>query len=275
MDFKAVVLDLDGVIYRGNAVIPGSADAIADLQRAGKKVRFLTNNATKTSEEYSEKLFRMGIKAEPSHILTSGIATAIYIRKSLGFHKAYVVGSRSLRSEMAEEGVRLTEWDDAEVVVTSLDQEFTYQKLFDAMKAVRRGCPLVATNMDPVVPDENGFVPGAGSITSAVEVASGATATYVGKPSSLILQIAGTTWGLDKASTCIVGDRLDTDMAAGNSFGWRPILVLSGSTGPSDLLIKMPDLSKPSATYQDLAEFVSAELGTGQVQRKKAVTDQR
>ncbi|HYA22301.1 MAG TPA: HAD-IIA family hydrolase [Thermoproteota archaeon] len=269
MNFKAVVLDLDGVIYRGNTVIPGSAEAVADLQQAGKKVRFLTNNATKTSEEYSEKLSHMDINAEPSHILTSGIATAMYIRKTLGLQLAYVVGSGSLRSEMTKEGVRLTDWDSAEVVVTSLDPEFTYQKLFSAMKAVRRGCPLVATNMDPVVPDENGFVPGAGSITSAVEVASGATATYIGKPSSLILQIAETTWGLDRASTCIVGDRLDTDMVAGNSFGWRPILVLSGSTGPSDLLVGLPDSSKPSATYQNLREFVSTELEARQVDKRK------
>lgn len=267
MNSEAVVLDLDGVIYRGSTVIPGSAEAVTDLQEAGRKVRFLTNNATKTSEEYSEKLSRMGIRAEPAHILTSGMATAIYIRKTLGMRKAYVVGGRSLKSEMTREGVSLTEWDDAEVVVTSLDQEFTYQKLYDAMKAVRRSCPLVATNMDPVVPDENGFVPGAGSITSAVEVASGVTATYVGKPSSLILQIAETTWGLDRASTCIVGDRLDTDMVAGNSFGWRPILVLSGSTGPSDLRVEMPSSCKPSAMYQNLREFVSIELGAQQAEK--------
>lgn len=266
----AVVLDMDGVIYRGGTVIPGSVEAIAELREAGKRVRFLTNNATKTSEEYSEKLSRMGISAEPAHILTSGIATAIYIRKTLRKHKAYVVGSRSLRSEMTREGVGLTEWNDAEVVVTSLDQEFTYQKLYDAMKAVRRGCPLIATNMDPVVPDENGFVPGAGSITSAVEVASGATATYVGKPSSLILQIAETTWGLGRASTCIVGDRLDTDVAAGNSFGWRPILVLSGSTGPSDVRDDLPESYRPYATYRNLREFVSAELGARQAEKGSA-----
>jgi HAD superfamily hydrolase (TIGR01450 family) len=267
MNLDAVVLDLDGVIYRGGTVIPGSAKAVAELQEAGKKVRFLTNNATKTSEEYSEKLYHMGIRAERAHILTSGMATAIYIRKTLGMHRAYVVGGMSLRSEMTKEGVGIAEWDDAEVVVTSLDQEFTYQKLCDAMKAVRRGCPLVATNMDPVVPDENGFVAGAGSITSAVEVASGVTATCVGKPSSLMLQIAEATWGLEKTSTCIVGDRLDTDMVAGNTFGWKPILVLSGSTGPSDLRAEMPNSYKPSATYQNLREFVSVELGAQQTEK--------
>lgn len=260
MNWDSVVLDMDGVIYRGKAPIPGSVEAIHKLREAGRKVRFLTNNATKSSEEYSEKLSGMDIDADPAHILTSGIATAIHVRKAMGKNKAYVVGSRSLALEMAREGVELVGWADAEVVVVSLDQEFSYQKLYDAMRAVRRGCPLVSTNRDPVVPDEQGFVPGAGSITSAVETASGVSALNIGKPSTLILQIAERTWGLKRDSTCIVGDRLDTDMAAGNSFGWRPVLVLSGSTRPSDISQGLPNAYRPSATYRDLQEFVSNEL---------------
>jgi len=261
MNWNAVVLDLDGVIYRGGTVVPGSADAVRRMREAGRKVRFLTNNATRTSEGYAEKLRGMGIPTEPAEVLTSGMAAAFHIRKAMDLSRVFVVGSRSLKTEMTRAGIELVDWDEAEVVVSSLDQEFTYQKLYDAMRAVRKGCPLLSTNRDPVVPDEKGFVPGAGSITVAIETAADVKAINVGKPSSIILQVAEATWGLEREHTCIVGDRLDTDMVAGNSFGWRPVLVLSGSTKASDLKGDLPPVYLPAVAYRDLSDFVSAELG--------------
>ena len=260
MGWRTAVLDMDGVVYRGERPIQGSPEAIDRMRKAGKTVKFLTNNATRTCEEYSEKLERMGIPTRPSDVLTSGIATAIYIAKTMGKRRVHVVGSPSLAVELTREGLELVESERAEVVVTSLDFQFSYQKLYDAMRAIRRGCPLISTNKDPVVPGEDGFVPGAGSITSAVEVASGVTAINVGKPSTIILSVAERAWDLERSATCIVGDRLDTDVAAGNSFGWRSILVLTGSTGESDLRARLPDSHRPSAIYRDLYDFASAEL---------------
>lgn len=260
MNWKAAIVDLDGVVYRGEDPIQGSQEAIERMRRAGKTVRFLTNNATKTREEYSEKLSRMGIPTQPDEVLTSGMATGIYITKTMKKKRVYAIGSVSLSIELAREGLELVEWQRAEVVVTSLDQQFSYQKLYDAMRAVRNGCPLVSTNKDPTVPDEGGFVPGAGAIASAVEVASGVSSLLVGKPSTIILGVAEGSWGLEKNATLMVGDRLDTDIAAGNSFGWRPILVLTGSTAMSELNKELPPLQRPSAVYRNLYQFASAEL---------------
>ena len=260
MNWEAAVLDLDGVIYTGESPVQGSPEAIERMRKAGKAVRFLTNNATRTREEYSEKLSRMGIPTQPSEVLTSGVATAIHISKTMGKARVYAIGSPSLTTELAREGLELVEWQRAEVVVTSLDQQFSYQKLYDAMRGVRNGCPLVSTNKDPTVPDENGPVPGAGAIASAVEVASGTSSILIGKPSTIILSVAERAWGLKKESTLIVGDRLDIDIAAGNSFGWRPILVLSGSTSEVELNGELPPLHRPSAAYRNLYQFASAEL---------------
>jgi len=260
MPIEFVVADLDGVVYRGRTPISGSAEAIDIMRQSGKKVRFLTNNATSTAEEYSKKLNEMGIEVGPEEILTSGIATAIYIRRFMKKDRAYVVGSKSLAKEMEKFGVDLVNWDVAEVVVVSLDQEFTYDKLHNAARSVTQGCPLIATNRDPTVPTEDGFVPGAGSIVAAVEVASSVSAMTVGKPSAYSLQIAEEIWSLNRGSTCIVGDRLDTDIAAGNSFGWRSVLVFSGSTKPSELNRDLPRLNQPSAAYRDLRDFVAKEI---------------
>jgi len=260
MDWKAAVLDLDGVVYRGEDPVQGSSEAIERMREAGRSIRFLTNNATRTREEYSEKLSRMGIPTRPDEVLTSGVATAIYISRTMKKGRVYAIGSASLGIELAREGLELVEWKRAEVVVVSLDRQFSYQKLYDAMRAVRNGCPLVSTNKDPTMPDEDGAVPGAGAIASAVEVASGVSSTLVGKPSTIVLSVAERTWGLERNATLIVGDRLDTDIAAGNSFGWRPILVLSGSTPESELERELPALLRPSAAYRNLYQFSSAEL---------------
>jgi len=259
MRCNLIIADLDGVVYRGESPIAGAADAVEMIRRSGGKIAFLTNNASSTAAEYSDKLSNMGIEVSPGHILTSGIVAATYVHRTMGKSKAYLVGSEALAREMRREGIEVVSSDEAEVVVASFDREFTYHKLHEAMRAVRRGCPLIATNKDPTVPSESGFVPGAGSIVSAIEVASGVTALTVGKPSTHTKDVVEAKWGA-AGRVCIVGDRLDTDIAAGNLYGWRSILVLSGSTGPSDLTGDLPEQHRPSAVYDNLYEFSMKEV---------------
>lgn len=252
-----VLLDLDGVIYRGDSPIKGSVDAIESLNRNHYGVRFLTNNATRTSSEYAVKLKRMGIHVKEDEILTSGRATSLYLRKKFGRLRIYPVGGAALESELIKGGHEISDWDDSDAVVVCLDFNFDYRKLTNASNAIRRGALFIATNKDPTVPIENGYLPGAGSIVSAIEVSSGRNAICVGKPSPEILSIASEIWGLDFKDTVIVGDRIDTDVVLGRRAGLTSVLVLTGAMPSWDPSMAKSPEEIPHMVFKDLKEFAA------------------
>ena len=232
-DFRAFVFDLDGCIYRGSVPIPGAADTIVRLRKLGKKILFLTNNATRTPEQYVEKLKGMKIDTDVDDVLTSATATAIFLRKKYGKVKVFPVGGQGLIQELEKAGhtmVGAHEIEEAEFVVACLDPMFTYEKLDLACQAILSGAKLVATNVDPTVPVEGGFKPGAGAIVAAISAATGAKPEIVGKPFEHIIKIALDRLGVAPSETVFVGDRLDTDVQAGKEVGGFSILVLTGST---------------------------------------------
>jgi len=232
-DFRVFIFDLDGCIYRGNVPIPGAADTIAHLRKLGKKILFLTNNATRTPEQYVEKLRGMKIDADVDDVLTSATATAIFLSKKYGKVTVFPVGGRGLVQELEKIGHRIVnahKIKEADFVVVCLDPEFTYEKLDLACQAIFSGAKLVATNIDPTIPVEGGFRPGAGAIVAAVSAATGAKPEIVGKPFKHIIEIALDRLGIAAGETVFVGDRLDTDIQAGKEVGGFTILVLSGST---------------------------------------------
>jgi len=232
-DFKAFVFDLDGCIYRGRVPIPGAADTIAYLKKLGRKILFLTNNATRTPEQYVEKLKGMKIDADVDDVLTSATATAIFLSKKYGKVSIFPVGGQGLFQELGKIGhtmVDAHEIGKADFVVACLDPAFTYEKLNLACQAIFSGAKLVATNIDPTVPVEEGFRPGAGAIVAAISAATGAKPEIVGKPFEHIIKIALERLGTAAGETVFVGDRLDTDIQAGKEVGGFTILVLSGST---------------------------------------------
>jgi len=231
--FRAFIFDLDGCIYRGNIPIPGAADTIAHLRKLGKKILFLTNNATRTPEQYVEKLKGMKVDADVDDVLTSATATAIFLSKKYGKVSVFPVGGRGLIQELEKIGhttVDAHEIEKAEFVVACLDPEFTYEKLDLACQAIFSGAKLVATNIDQTIPVEEGFKPGAGAIVAAISAATGAEPEVVGKPFRHIIKIALERLGTVASETVFVGDRLDTDIQAGKDVGGFTILVLSGST---------------------------------------------
>jgi len=238
MGFKAVILDLDGCVYRGRKPIEGAAEALDTLRDMGLKLLFLTNNATKTVEDYVAKLNAMGIRCLENEVLTSGYATSIYLADRYGRVRVLPVGGEALERELSRIGHEVLDWrrgGDPEFVVACLDFEFSYEKLKRACLAVFRGARFVATNTDPTLPVEDHLLPGAGSIVAAISKATGKRPLVIGKPSRRIMDIALKRLGVDGSETVVVGDRLSTDVRAGKRIGAFTVLVLTGASSLADL----------------------------------------
>lgn len=235
--YGAVLLDLDGVLYRGDRPVPGAAEAVAELRRAGTRVIFLTNNSARTAEQVAAKLRGHGIEAAADEVVTSARPAARLVAGDGASPTAYVIGRDGVRTALAEAGVEVLDGvpERVDAVVIGWDGDVGYDQLRVASVLVRRGARLVATNDDASYPAPGGELwPGAGAILAAVETASGASATVVGKPHRPLFDEALDLAGTRKA--LMVGDRLETDVVGAARVGIDAILVLSGASSRSDLL---------------------------------------
>lgn len=246
----ALVLDLDGVLYRGDRTVPGSPEAVEALREAGKRLLFVTNNSTPTEADVVVKLSRHGIFVTPEEVLTSATVTAdLLLERGLGGVTTFVIGGDGIRAALTEAGSRLVTGDEgaaAEIVVVGGDRTFDYEAMRIAADAVRSGALFIATNADPSFPTPTGLVPGAGAIVAAIEVASGRRAEVMGKPHLPMMRAAAAR--LEGArSIGIIGDQPRTDLDGGRAMGWTTILVLSGVTGADEAaaLEPAPDLVRP------------------------------
>lgn len=256
---KAVILDLDGCVYLGESPIAGATETIERIRKAGKRVLFLTNNATKKPLEYVRKLKKMGIDSAENDILTSGSATAIYLRKQAGSTTVLPIGEQALSSELAKAGhkvLKLQQWKKAAYVVVALDFGFNYEKMKAASNAIMNGSKFIATNIDPTLPTEDGFVPGAGAVVSSIETSTGIKPTVIGKPSRIIVDMALALLTVRPSEAIMVGDRIDTDIVAGNAVGTRTILVLTGATSQADLRRRLSKRERPSLVLQSLSSLI-------------------
>lgn len=234
---KGFIFDLDGCIYVGNRPVQGAREAIGMLREGGKKILFLTNNSTKTPKEYMEKLAGMGIEVCEHEVMTSSVATAMYLKR-LGGGDCFALGEQGLVKALQGEGFRVLGTEEARratYVVCGLDMHLTYEKLAAACHAIQNGARFIATNTDPRLPLEEGYIPGAGSIVEALATATGVRPTVIGKPSKRIMSIALRLLGLKSSEVAMVGDTLKIDMAAARRAGITGVLVLSGSTKVEDL----------------------------------------
>lgn len=237
--YEAFLLDLDGVLYRGDGSVPGAPESVAGLRRAGKRIVFLTNNSARTPQQVAAKLAGLGIEASPEEVVTSALATASILARSSGrgARSAFVVGQEGLRAALAGAGVQILdgEPDTADYVVVGWDGTVTYDRLRVASVLVRRGARLVASNVDPAYPAPGGELwPGAGAILAAIETASGRRATVAGKPHRPLFDAAVERAGTRTA--LMVGDRIDTDVAGAAGAGLDSVLVLTGASERADLL---------------------------------------
>lgn len=254
---RAFILDMDGVLYEGDAVLPGAVDFIAHLQADGIPFLMLTNNAMRTPAQYVAKLARMGIAVTEEYIFTSALATADYLASLAPGARVLVVGQDGLVDALRARGlVLVTRADDRpDFVVAGLDMTLTYDKLREATWAIRRGATFIASNPDVTYPTEYGEAPGAGAIVAALQVASGVVPRVLGKPEPGIFTQALTRLGTAAQETAMVGDRVETDIVGGQRAGLRTILVLSGVTKEADLtrLPVQPDWVFPDLVALDAA----------------------
>lgn len=254
--YDQVILDLDGCVWVGDHAVPGSPEAIAALRAAGKRVAFVTNNSWHPGEEQVTRLWGFGIQASLADVVTVGGAVQHLLAETRSGETAFVIGSDCLRRHVADAGLALLNGTDraenAQVVVVGGTDRFDYGSLRDAAFSVRRGGVLVATARDPTLPMPDGPWPGTGAILAAVEVASGATAQIVGKPSPLMMETA--LHRLGQGRTLVVGDRRDSDIAAAVAAGLDGALVLSGD-GDAHAEPGEHD-PQPVATAENLAALV-------------------
>jgi HAD superfamily hydrolase (TIGR01450 family) len=240
VEFDGLIVDLDGVIWRGNDPIPGATEAIATLRASGTRVLFLTNEPSRSRAQFAVRLTEMGIPAAESDVMTSSVATARAASASAGNRegrRAYVIGPDALREEVRAEGFDLLspmEAAAADVVVVGGHDAFGYGELRAATVALRGGARLFATGRDAVFPTADGLAPGTGAVIAAVETAGGAIATVVGKPEASIFAAAREALG-NCAHVAMVGDHLIADIAGAKRAGLAAILVLTGVTSREDL----------------------------------------
>lgn len=232
--YRAFVLDLDGVVYRGEAPVEGAAEAVEALRRGGRRVVFLTNNSSRTPEAVAEKLRGLGVPASRDDVVTSAQATAAMLD---GARTAFVIGEEGVRRALAEAGIRVLEGEprEADAVVVGWDRGVDYGKLRTAAVLVGRGARLVATNTDAAYPAPGGELwPGAGALVAAVETATGVRAVSAGKPERPLFEAAVARAGTRDA--LVVGDRVETDIVGAVRAGLDAALVFSGAAGPAALL---------------------------------------
>ncbi len=250
---KAVVFDMDGVLYRGSQPIPGVADEISRLKKH-VQILYLTNNATKSRADYVHYLAAFGISAHSSEVMTSSFGVARYIREKFGRgKKVFVIGEQGLKDELElEAGAALVEKEGASIVVSALDRQITYEKYEYAMRNLAKGAAFILANNDPTLPREIGFAPGSGALASVLITATGRKPdVIVGKPSIYLIEKLLEMHKVKAAEAAFVGDRLEIDIRMANKAGMKSVLVLSGvaKRKDSDKAPKSdrPDIVLPSA----------------------------
>jgi len=225
---------MDGVVYRGNKLIPGADRFIQILLEKEFPFLFVTNNSQRSRCDVVLKLTQMGIDVEIEHIFTCAISTARFLASQKPNGSAYVIGDAGLLTALHDHGYAINE-ADPDYVVVGEGRLLNFEVLEKALKLIINGSKLIATNLDPNCPTDSGLRPGCGSTVSFLETASGRQAFSVGKPSPIMMRMARKELNLRTAEVTMVGDTMETDILGGLQMGYRTVLVYSGSMDPLDL----------------------------------------
>jgi 4-nitrophenyl phosphatase len=228
---RALVIDGDGVLWQDKEALPGLLEFFDLLRQRAIRFVLATNNATKTPDQFVQKLAGFGVTIGPENVLTSSLATAAYLRREYQpGTKIFVVGQEGLRQAMRDAGFEIMDNadQDVDIVVAGADFTLTYEKVKYATFLIRRGARFIGTNGDLTFPTPDGLAPGAGSILALLEAATGVKPPTIGKPARLMYDIALETMGVTPAETAMLGDRLDTDIVGGQQAGLKTIMVLTG-----------------------------------------------
>lgn len=254
---RGMIIDMDGVLWRGDQVLPGVPELFTHLRQNDIRFVLATNNATATPSTYRERMRNAGVEVSDREIVTSALATAAYLAQTMEkSDPVLVIGDEGIRQALIDEGFSLTDQpSEAGAVVAAMSRTVCWHDLAEATLALRRGVPFIGTNPDPSFPTERGQVPGAGAILAALEAASDRSPTVIGKPEPFLYRRATEILGTETGETLIVGDRLGTDILGGVRIGAPTALMLTGVTSR-----QMADESDVQADYlfNNLNELLSS-----------------
>jgi HAD superfamily hydrolase (TIGR01450 family) len=261
-DYRTYLLDLDGVVYRGNILLPGARELVEWIDATGRKALYLSNNSFATPEEVAAKLARLGMPYPEGRVLTAGQAAVQAIAGRFPGGRVYLLTVAALDVLATRAGLRPV-WRDAldsdvpDAVMVGLDRSVTYERLKRGLRALLAGAAFIAVNRDPRLPVEEGFDPGTGSLVAALEYASGRRAETIGKPAPGIVLEAMRLLDADPASTLMVGDGLDLDIVAGHSAEVTTALVLTGLTTSEEARAASGE-RRPDMVFPDLPTLLAA-----------------
>lgn len=242
-------------MWRGGELTPHAKEVTDELRSMGKRLAFLTNNASRSDREVAEKLRALGIEAADGEVVTSGRAVRRVLEDNyLAGRKAFVIAGAGLVEELVPLGLEILDSDrgeTADIVVVGLDTGFTYEKLRVAYRAIERGAVFVAANRDATYPVEDGFWPGAGALVAAVEGAARVPPLVAGKPEMAMMKEAESALG-GAGPILLIGDRPETDIEGAHRMGWPGALVLTGVSASPDGIVPTPDY-----VLENLSELIS------------------
>ncbi len=224
---KGYIIDMDGVIYHGNMILPGAKEFVDWLTREKKNFLFLTNASDKTPKELQEKMRRLGITVEKTVFYTSALATAMFLNSQRPKGSAFIVGEPGLINALYNVGYTMNNVDPDYVVIGGTST-YTYDAIEKAVNLVLKGAKLIGTNPDVTGPIEGGIAPATKALISPIEMATGKTAYFIGKPNPLMMRNALKKINVQREEAIIIGDRMDTDIIAGIESEIDTALVLSG-----------------------------------------------
>lgn len=223
------ICDMDGVIYHGNNLLPGTKEFVQWLYKENKEFLFLTNSSNRTPKELQQKLQMLGLEVDEKHFYTSALATAKFLSKQMPNCSAYVIGDPGLYHALYDAGITISN-TNPDYVVVGETKSYNYESICLAVKFVLNGARLIGTNSDLTGPSEIGIIPACRALVAPIEAATGKNAYFVGKPNPLMMRTGIQMLGVHSKDAVMIGDRMDTDIIAGIESGLDTVLVLSGVT---------------------------------------------
>jgi 4-nitrophenyl phosphatase len=249
---EALIIDMDGVLWRGDQPLPGVAQFFTFLRGRGIRFVLATNNSSRTEKQYAERLASYGAPVSLEEIVTSASATADHLAEILPeASRVYAIGMDGVRQALTRRGFTLSEADGAAAVVVGIDWHVTFDQLKRASLLIRAGARFIGTNPDATFPAPEGIIPGNGALLAAIETATGVRPMVVGKPEPILYRQALRRLGTPLEATAALGDRLETDILGGLRAGVRTILVMSGVTTPELLAASE---YRPDWVFEDILD---------------------
>ena len=250
--YDALLIDLDGTVYRGSQAVPGAAEQIAKARAKGLGIRYVTNNASRSPQAVADHLVELGFETNVDEVSTSAQAGAAMLADRLPKRtKVLVLGTKALEAEVLKRGLIPTnEAEGAKAVLQGLSMDLGWRELAEATVAIRQGALWVACNVDATLPTERGLLPGNGSLVAALQKATDAEPLVAGKPATPLLQQAAKE--LQANRPLVIGDRLDTDILGAVNAGMDSLLVLTGVSTEAEAQA-LPEEQRPTYVGADLS----------------------